>query len=116
MKIIDYFIFSDDLLSVNQPGREDTTQQAFCSGHIEEILKSFQMSLQKNVFPNPFPEKLISVHCGEVFVEISKEDCDFSLKSMAEVFRQFALLQRFLVSISITFLTFYSAYQRFELA
>ena len=97
------FIFSDDSSSLNQPGREDTTQKTFFSGKIEEIVKSFQMALQKNVFPNPFLEKLISIHCGEVFVEISKEDCDFSLKSMAELFWQFALLQRFLSSISLTF-------------
>jgi len=66
----------------------------FGSEKAEEIFKTFQLALRKKLIPNPLLEKLASIHKGQVFVEISGKDCDLSLKSMAELFRQFALLQR----------------------
>jgi len=95
LKNID-FIFSAEFSSVTISNSDDTTQKSQYSGKIiEGIFESFKMALQKNVFPNPFLEKLVYIHNGGVFVEISKEDYDYSLKSMAELFRQFAFMQRY---------------------
>ncbi len=64
------------------------------SENFEEIVKSFQFALQKHALPNPLFTKLALVHNGEIFVEISRKDCELSMRSMAELFHQFALLQK----------------------
>ncbi len=95
------FFFSAEFSTVTLSDSDDTTQKSQYSGKIiEDIFESFKMALQKNVFPNPFLEKLVHIHNGGVFMELSKEDCDFSLKSMAEFFRQFAFMQRYFYFIT----------------
>ncbi len=69
--------------------------QNLSSEKIEEIIKTFQLALQKHSLPNPLLTKLSLVHNGEIIVDISRKDWELSLKSMAELFQQFALLQKY---------------------